>query len=227
MAQGVLALALVHAAVGAEGPCDILAAAGNPCVAAHSTTRALFEHYDGALYNVTRPDGSATSIGVVGPGGFADIKLHEQFCAKGDCVISHVTDQSNCGGKCPPGQGNNLGPRHKLVNASQHKITVGAARTPVFGMWFDPGYGYHVDNTTGIATGNDPESIYAVMVSQGPRLIPRHVASHGKLLWLLYQSGTHYNGGCCFDVSHGKLLWQPTPGGDAWLRCAVWQQRNE
>ena len=28
---------------------------------------------------------------------------------------------------------------------------------------FDPGYGYHVDNTTGIATGNEEESIYAVM----------------------------------------------------------------
>ena len=33
----------------------------------------------------------------------------------------------------------------------------------MYGMWFDPGFGYHVDNTTGIATGNEPESIYAVM----------------------------------------------------------------
>lgn len=38
-------------------------------------------------------------------------------------------------------------------------------------MYFNPGFGYHVDKTNGIATGNDPESIYAVM------------------------SGTHYNGG--------------------------------
>ena len=38
----------------------------------------------------------------------------------------------------------------------------------------------HVDNTTGIATGNDPESIYAVM------------------------SGTHFNDGCCFDVRTSK-----------------------
>jgi hypothetical protein len=48
-------------------------------------------------------------------------------------------------------------------------------------MWFDQGYGYHVDNTTGIATGNDPESIYAVM------------------------SGTHFNQGCCFVRSHCTL----------------------
>ena len=36
-------------------------------------------------------------------------------------------------------------------------------------MWIDPGYGYHVDNTSGLATGAEEESIYAVM------------------------SGTHYN----------------------------------
>ena len=36
-------LALVAAISAAEGPCDILDAAGNTCVAAHSTTRALCE----------------------------------------------------------------------------------------------------------------------------------------------------------------------------------------
>jgi len=41
-------------------------------------------------------------------------------------------------------------------------------------MWLDPGYGYNVDVTSGIAKGNEPESIYAVM------------------------SGTHYNDHCCF-----------------------------
>ena len=30
-----------------SGPCDIYAAAGTPCVAAHSTTRALYAAYDG------------------------------------------------------------------------------------------------------------------------------------------------------------------------------------
>ena len=29
----------------------------------------------------------------------------------------------------------------------------------VYGMWFDPGHGYHVDTTTGVAKGNEPESI--------------------------------------------------------------------
>lgn len=51
-----LAFALLVATV-AEGPCDILGAAGNPCVAAHSTTRALYAKYNGPLYNVTKLNG--------------------------------------------------------------------------------------------------------------------------------------------------------------------------
>ena len=31
------------------GPCDVYAAAGDPCVAAHSTTRALYASYNGPL----------------------------------------------------------------------------------------------------------------------------------------------------------------------------------
>jgi len=150
-------------------PCDILETAGNPCVAAHSTVRALYQSYDGALYNVTRAsDGKSFSVPVLSAGGFADKKAHDAFCPKMDCVISNVFDQSP--------NGNHLGQRHKLVNASAHPITVHGG-VPVYGMWFDPGYGYHVDKTTNIATGNEPESIYAVL------------------------SGKHFNGGCCFDCS--------------------------
>ena len=36
------------------GPCDIYASAGTPCVAAHSTVRALFGAYNGRLYQVRR-----------------------------------------------------------------------------------------------------------------------------------------------------------------------------
>lgn len=55
------------------------------------------------------------------------------FCKKLDCVISNIFDQSP--------MGNHLGQRHQLVNASQHKIVVGPAKLPVYGMWFDPGFG--------------------------------------------------------------------------------------
>ncbi|MEW1838902.1 arabinofuranosidase catalytic domain-containing protein, partial [Nonomuraea angiospora] len=35
-------------------PCDIYASGGTPCVAAHSTTRALYASYNGSLYQVRR-----------------------------------------------------------------------------------------------------------------------------------------------------------------------------
>ena len=88
-----------------EGPCDITGAAGNPCVAAHSTTRALYANFDGALYNVTRSsDNTSTNVSVLQPGGFANAATHDAFCAAGDCVISNVFDQSP--------MHNHLGQRH-------------------------------------------------------------------------------------------------------------------
>src|SRR5688500_19497810 len=40
-----------------HGPCDIYAAAGTPCVTAHSTVRSLSSRYSGPLYQVKRADG--------------------------------------------------------------------------------------------------------------------------------------------------------------------------
>ena len=120
----IAALATVAAAA---GPCDITGAAGNPCVAAHSTTRALYAAYDGPLYKVTRSsDGSSVNVGVLQAGGFANIATHEAFCGLKDCVIANVFDQSP--------MGNHLGARHKMVNASQHKIFVGDG-IAVYGMY--------------------------------------------------------------------------------------------
>jgi non-reducing end alpha-L-arabinofuranosidase len=49
------------AAAAASLPCDIYAAGGTPCVAAHSTTRALFTAYDGPLYQVRRASDNTTA----------------------------------------------------------------------------------------------------------------------------------------------------------------------
>ena len=43
-----------------QGPCDIYAAAGDPCTAAHSTTRALYASYNGPLYQVLRQSDGKT-----------------------------------------------------------------------------------------------------------------------------------------------------------------------
>src|ERR671931_1732716 len=55
------------------GPCDIYASGGTPCVAAHSTTRALFQSYSGRLYQVRRArDNATTDINALSAGGVAN-----------------------------------------------------------------------------------------------------------------------------------------------------------
>src|SRR3954462_14703450 len=83
-----------------QGPCDIYAAGGSPCVAAHSSTRALYASYNGPLYQVLRQsDGKTLDIGVVQPfaadaGGYADAPAQDAFCANTYCWITTVYDQS-------------------------------------------------------------------------------------------------------------------------------------
>lgn len=86
-----------------QGPCDIYAAAGDPCVAAHSTTRALYATYNGPLYQVLRQsDAKTLDVGVVQPaaspvpdrGGYADAPVQDRFCAGTYCWISIIYDQS-------------------------------------------------------------------------------------------------------------------------------------
>src|SRR5690349_17503280 len=80
-----------------QGPCDIYRAAGTPCVAAHSTTRALYASYNGPLYQVKRrSDGKTLDIGIVqpaaspvaDPGGYANAAAQDAFCANTYCWIS-------------------------------------------------------------------------------------------------------------------------------------------
>src|SRR5579864_8387652 len=86
-----------------QGPCDIYAAAGDPCVAAHSTTRALYASYNGPLYQVLRQsDGKRLDIGVLQPvaspvpdaGGYAKAAAQDAFCANTYCWITTIYDQS-------------------------------------------------------------------------------------------------------------------------------------
>src|ERR1043166_8000333 len=87
-----------------KGPCDIYGDAGDTCVAAHSTTRALYASYSGPLYQVLRQsDGKTLDIGVVQPaaspvpdaGGYAKAAAQDAFCANTYCWISIIYDQSS------------------------------------------------------------------------------------------------------------------------------------
>ena len=63
-----------------EGPCDIYGKAGSPCVAAHSTVRALYAAYTGPLYEVKRVSDGKTMGIKVSPSGFADAAAQDAFC---------------------------------------------------------------------------------------------------------------------------------------------------
>src|SRR2546423_8368479 len=67
-------------------PCDIYGSGGTPCVAAHSTTRALFAAYNGPLYQVRRASNNQTlNIGVLAAGGYANVAAQDSFCANTSC----------------------------------------------------------------------------------------------------------------------------------------------
>src|SRR6266567_2642915 len=80
----------------ATGPCDIYASGGTPCVAAHSTVRALFGAYSGRLYQVRRSSNNATmDIGTLSAGGFANAAAQDSFCAGTTCTITIIYDQTS------------------------------------------------------------------------------------------------------------------------------------
>src|SRR6266498_565013 len=104
----VLALGLVAtSSLVAAGPCDIYASGGTPCVAAHSTTRAMFTAYNGPLYQVRRSsDNTTRDIGLLSAGGTANAAQQDSFCAGTTCLITIIYDPSgrrNHPTRAPPG----------------------------------------------------------------------------------------------------------------------------
>src|ERR1700761_1383292 len=107
-------------------PCDIYASAGTPCVAAHSTTRALYAAYSGPLYQVRRSsDNATTNISPLSAGGVANSATQDSFCSGTSCVITEIYDQSGNGNNLAdaPGGGAAGGPEG-LANATAAPATV-------------------------------------------------------------------------------------------------------
>jgi hypothetical protein len=80
----------------ANCPCDIFASGGTPCVAAHSTVRALYNSYDGPLYQVRRLPDTANKIDIypLTPGGIANSAVQDSFLGSKAGAISIIYDQS-------------------------------------------------------------------------------------------------------------------------------------
>ncbi|WP_217698394.1 arabinofuranosidase catalytic domain-containing protein [Streptacidiphilus griseoplanus] len=163
-------------------PCDIYAAGGTPCVAAHSTVRALYGSYSGNLYQVRRAsDNTTRDIGLLVQGGFANAAAQDSFCAGTTCVITVVYDQS--------GKGNDLwyqgsaqvpgSSQSSPAKATSESLTAGGSKA--YSLYINPGNSYwHDGHLSGVPTGAAPEGAYMVT------------------------SGTHVNGGCCFDYGNSE-----------------------
>jgi hypothetical protein len=175
-----------------EGPCDIYAAAGCPCVAAHSTTRALYASYNGPLYQVMRQsDGKILDIGIVQPvaapvsdaGGYADATAQDAFCANTYCWITTVYDQSGKGNhlvQAPRGgfSGPAMGGFNNIPLADMAAITIMDHKA--YGVFIEPGMGLRNDDPKGTAVDDQAEGQY----------------------WVI--NGHHYNSGCCFDYGNAE-----------------------
>ncbi|HEX2920533.1 MAG TPA: arabinofuranosidase catalytic domain-containing protein [Bacteroidales bacterium] len=172
-----------------EGPCDIYAAAGNPCVAAHSSTRALLASYNGPLYQVMRQsDGKTLDIGLVqpsgnDPGGYADAAAQDAFCANTYCWITTLYDQSGKGNhlvQAPRGgfSGPAMGGFNNLPMADMAPVTLMGHK--VYGVFIEPGMGLRWNDAKGTAVDDQAEGQY----------------------WVV--NGHHYNSGCCFDYGNAE-----------------------
>jgi len=186
-------LAIVVSAVAApprpKGPCDVYAAAGDPCVAAHSTTRAMYAAYSGPLYQVLRQsDNKTLDIGVVppsgaDPGGYANASAQDAFCANTYCWITTVYDQSGKGNnltQAPRGafSGPAMGGFNNVPVADMAPISIMGHK--VYGIFIEPGMGLREDDPKGVAVDDQAEGEF----------------------WVV--SGKHYNGGCCFDYGNAE-----------------------
>ncbi|KAJ7050925.1 glycoside hydrolase family 54 protein [Mycena amicta] len=190
--SSLLALCLLATLV-AAGPCDLYASGGTPCVAAHSTTRALFSAFSGSLYQVRRGSDSATlNIAPLSAGGVANAAAQDSFCASTTCLITTIFDQTGRGNhltQAPPGgfTGPESNGFDNLASATGAPVTLNGQKA--YGVFVSPGTGYRNDATNGIATGDAAQGMYAVV------------------------DGTHFNGQCCFDYGNGETSARDTGNG--------------
>jgi len=174
-----------------KGSCDVYAEAKTPCVAAHSSTRALFASYNGPLYQIMRQsDGKKLDIGVVQPsatdgGGYADAAAQDDFCANTFCWITTVYDQSghkNDLTQAPRGGTGNptmMGGFNSLPLADMAPVTVMGHK--VYGVYIEPGMGLRNNNPHGTAVDDQAEGQY----------------------WVV--NGHHFNSGCCYDYGNAEI----------------------
>lgn len=159
--------------------CDIQSAAGNDCVAAYSSVRALYSSYNGPLYQVQRSsDANIIDIGVLSPGGYANAAAQDAFCANTVCIVTKIYDQSPRKNDLTPGPVGQAGSADYGVRADALPIVAGGHAA--YGIMITPGTGYRHMLGDGVATGSDPETMYAVLSASNIAQVDRCCSSFGN-----------------------------------------------
>jgi hypothetical protein len=186
----------------AKCPCDIYAEGGTPCVAAHSTVRALYSTYDGPLYQVQRKsDNKTMDIPLLAKGGYVNAVVQDSFLKGTTGTITIIYDQSEKRNDMPvsppvlhlPNGGT-------AVSATGGKTVVNGHT--VYGIYVLPdgggggGNSYRNNKAQGLATGSQPEGMYMVV------------------------DGKHYNGRCCFD--YGNVETSGNYEGPGTMETLLW-----
>jgi len=168
---------------GGVRPCDIYQTAGTPCVAAHSTVRALYGAYSGPLYQLRRTsDGTTKDVPVSAAGGFADISVQTAFCMGTKCTISILYDQtSNKNNLLKSPVAHWLTSGGTEADASQGQITVsGHTVHGIYVTGYSSNVAYRNNATKGVAKGDQAESMYMVV------------------------DGKRFSDQCCFDYGNAE-----------------------
>ncbi|HXP90474.1 MAG TPA: arabinofuranosidase catalytic domain-containing protein [Fibrobacteria bacterium] len=185
------------------GVCDIYQTAGDPCGAAYSTTRALFGAYTGNLYQVKNSSGTTKDIGVLSAGYVANSAVQDTFCKASTCTISKIYDQTGNGNDLTkaPGGSAAYGPNPD-IEAQAAALPIKLDGHQVYGLHVTPnsswtgttqvGYRF-VGAGKGIATGDNPETIYEVV------------------------GGTYACAECCFDFGNAEQT--AVAGGDGYMEA--------
>jgi hypothetical protein len=148
-----------------QGPCDIYETAGFPCVAAHSTVRALYAAYTGPLYQVR--NGSNTKNIPVGADGYVKISEQDSFCSGAQCTISIIYDQSPNKNDLPKTPDTLWLKNANEAFATDGKLTIKGHTA--YGIYVNNTFahtrdvGYRNNNCKGVAKNDEAESMYMVL----------------------------------------------------------------
>jgi hypothetical protein len=182
-----------------SAPCDIYATGNTPCVAAHSTTRALYSAYNGALYQVRRASDKATKdVPVLAAGGFVDASVQDTFCNGTTCTISIIYDQSpNKNDLVKSGVAHWLPNGGTEANAANGKITLsGHAAHGIYVTGYSGNVAYRNNATKGVAKADQPEAMYMVV------------------------DGKRFSNQCCFDYGNAETT--GVDDGNGTMEAVYW-----